>query len=140
VTAGVLLAAGYAGLAFVHRPWQGFAAAVAAGLGNGALLPSQSALVTTLVPRELRHRSTAVSRVSANLGAGLGAALGGLVAANGLNALVGLFVANALTYLVYVVILAAIVPEDARAEPLPGGYRLLLRDRPFVRLALTTSR
>jgi MFS family permease len=137
VTAGALLAAGYAGLAFVHRPWQGFAAAVAAGLGNGALLPSQSALVTTLVPRELRHRSTAVSRVSANLGAGLGAALGGLVAANGLNALVALFVANALTYLVYVVILAAIVPEDARAEPLPGGYRLLLRDRPFVRLALT---
>jgi MFS family permease len=137
VAAGVLLTAGYAGLAFVHRPWQGFAAAVAAGLGNGALLPSQSALVTTLVPRELRHRSTAVSRVAANLGAGLGAALGGLVAANGLKALVALFIANAVTYLVYVVILAAIVPEDARAEPLPGGYRLLLRDRPFVRLALT---
>jgi MFS family permease len=137
VAAGVLLAAGYAGLAFVQRPWQGFAAAVAAGLGNGALLPSQSALVTTLVTRELRPRATAVSRVAANLGAGLGAALGGLVAANGLNALVALFLANAFTYLAYVVILATIVPEDARGEPLPGGYRLLLRDRPFVRLALT---
>src|SRR6187549_3153243 len=102
VVAGVLLAVGYASLAFVHRPWQGFAAAVAAGLGNGALLPSQSALVATLVPRELRPRSSAVSRVAANLGAGLGALLGGVVAANGLNALVALFVANALTYLVYV--------------------------------------
>jgi MFS family permease len=137
VAAGVLLAVGYAGLAFVQRPWQGFAAAVAAGVGNGALLPSQSALVTSLVPRELRPRSTAVSRVAANLGAGLGAALGGLVAANGLDALVALFVANALTYLVYVVILAVAVPEDARPEPLPGGHRLLIRDRPFVRLALT---
>src|SRR5215470_5802503 len=42
VAAGLLLATGYGGLAFVHRPWHGFAAAVAAGLGNGALLPSQS--------------------------------------------------------------------------------------------------
>ena len=78
-----------------------------------------------------------MSRVAANLGFGLGGALGGLVAVYGLNGFVVLFLANAVTYLIYVVILAVAVREDARPAPLAGGYRLLLRDRPFVRLALT---
>jgi MFS family permease len=37
---------------------------------------------------------------------------------------------------VYVAVLVAAVEEDARPDPLPGGYRLVLRDRAFVRLAL----
>jgi MFS family permease len=135
--AGIFLAAGYAGLAFVHTPAQAFAAAVAAGIGNGGLNPSQSALLASIPPPELRHRSTAVSRVASNLGAGIGAALGGVVAARGLNGLVVLLVGNALTYLLYVAILLLAVREDARPEPIGGGYRLLLRDRAFVRLALT---
>jgi MFS family permease len=135
--AGVALAAGYAGLAFAHTPAQAFATAALAGLGNGALQPSQSALLASLSRPELRHRSTAVSRVAANLGVGLGAALGGLVAARGLDGFVALFLANALSYLLYVAILVLAVGEDARPDPLPGGYRLLLRDRAFMRLALT---
>jgi MFS family permease len=135
--AGVALAAGYGGLAFARTPWQAFAAAAAAGAGNGALLPSQSALVTSLVPAELRHRATAVSRVAGNLGLGIGSAVGGLVAAYGLPGLVALFLGNALTYLLYVVVLVVLVPEDARPAPVAGGYRVLLGDRPFLRLALT---
>ncbi|HET7758648.1 MAG TPA: MFS transporter [Gaiellaceae bacterium] len=131
------LAAGYAGLAFVHTPAQAFAAAAVAGFGNGALQPSQSALLATISRREIRHRSTAVSRVAANLGVGLGAVLGGLVAARGLDGFVALFLANAVSYLLDVAILLLAVAEDARPDPLSGGYRLLLRDRAFVRLALT---
>jgi MFS family permease len=137
--AGIALAAGYAGLAFAHTPAQAFAAAAVAGAGNGALLPSQSALLASLVPAELRHRATAVSRVAANLGVGLGAALGGLVAASGLDGFVALFLANAVTYLLYVAILVALVRDDARPEPVAGGYRAVLRDRPFVRLAVTNA-
>jgi MFS family permease len=135
--AGIALAAGYTGLASARTPAQAFAAAAAAGVGNGALLPSQSALLAALAPPELRHRATAVSRVAANLGVGLGAAAGGLVAARGLGGYVALFLANAATYLLYVVVLVAAVGEQPRPEPLPGGYRPVLRDRPFVRLALT---
>ena len=135
--AGMALAAGYAGLAFAHAPWQAFVAAAAAGIGNGALIPSQSALLTSLVRPDLRHRATAVSRVAGNLGAGLGAALGGVIAAHGVNGFVALFLANAATYVLYVGILVAAVGEETRPEPLAGGYRLLLRDRAFVRLALT---
>lgn len=135
--AGVALATGYAALALVHTPAQAFAAATVAGIGNGALNPSQSALLASLSRPEIRHRSTAVSRVAANLGLGLGAALGGLVAARGLHGFVTLFVANAASYLLYVAILVLAVREDARPAPLPGGYRLVLRDDAFVRLALT---
>jgi MFS family permease len=134
--AGVALAAGYAGLAFVHTPAEAFAAAVVAGLGSGALQPSQSALLASLAQPQIRHRSTAVSRVAANLGVGLGAALGGLVATRGLNGFVALLLGNAVSYLLYVAILVLAVREDARPEPVAGGYRLVLRDRAFVRLAL----
>ena len=134
--AGVALAAGYAGLAFAETAPVAFASAAAAGIGNGALSPSQSALIAALASPEVRHRATAVSRVAVNVGIGLGGAVGGLVAAYGLNGFVVLLLANALTYLVYVGILVAVVREDARPPQVAGGYRTLLRDRPFVRLAL----
>jgi MFS family permease len=134
--AGVALAAGYAGLAFAQTPREAFLAAAAAGAGNGALNPSQSALLASLARPEIRHRVTGVSRVAANLGMGLGGAIGGIVAGFGLDGFVALFLANAASYLVFVALLLAAVREEARPEPLPGGYRLLVRDRAFVRLAL----
>jgi MFS family permease len=135
-TAGVLLAAGYGGLAFAESPRAAFAAAALAGAGNGAIGPSQSALMTALAPRELLHRASAVSRVAVNVGIGLGGALGGAVASFGLNGFVALFLANAATYVVYVAILVATVREERPAARVTGGYRRLLRDRAFVHFAL----
>jgi MFS family permease len=135
--AGVALAAGYAGLAFAHSPAYAFVAAAFAGAGNGALIPSQSTLLAALAPSELRHRASAVSRVAANAGAGLGGGLGGIGAAYGLTGFVGLFLANALTYVVYVAVLLAVVRDGARPEPITGGYRIVVRDRAFIHLALT---
>jgi MFS family permease len=134
--AGIALAAGYAGLAFARSPAVAFVAAAVAGAGNGALNPSQSTLVATLAPPQLRHRAAAVARVAANVGAGIGGGVGGLVAAYGLTGFVVLFLANSSTYLVYVVVLLVVLREAARPEPITGGYRLVLRDRAFVHLAL----
>src|SRR5262245_9086714 len=64
--AGAALAVGYGGLAFAQTPAHAFAAATVAGLGNGALIPSQSSLLAALATQEIRHRATAVSRVAAN--------------------------------------------------------------------------
>jgi MFS family permease len=133
--AGVALAAGYAGLALARTPAAAFAAAAVAGAGNGALVPSQSTLIAALAPPQLRHRAIAVSRVAGNAGMGIGGALGGLVAAAGLRGFVALFLANAVTYLVYVAVVAAVVREDPRPEPIAGGYRVVLRDRAFLHLA-----
>jgi MFS family permease len=135
--AGFALAAGYAGLAFAHSPIQAFAAAAFAGIGNGALNPSQSTLLAVLAPADIRHRVTAVSRVASNAGIGLGSALGGLVAGFGLNGFILLFLANAVTYLIYVFVLVAVVRNEVRPEPIAGGYRIVLRDRAFMHLALT---
>ncbi len=135
VGGGLALAAGYAGLAFAHAPPQAFAAAALAGAGNGALNPSQSALLATLAAADRRHRATAVSRAAGNAGIGIGGALGGFVAADGLTGFVALFLANAITYLCYVCILAASVREPARPQKAPGGYRAVMRDRALVHLA-----
>ena len=135
--AGVALAVGYAGLAFARTPAEAFAAAALAGAGNGALNPGQSTLMTALAPADLRHRATAVSRVAGNAGIGIGGALGGLVAIYGLTGFVVLFLVNAVTYLAYVCVLIVVVRDDApRPEQPRGGYRLVLRNRPFLRLAL----
>src|SRR5262249_36157400 len=45
--------------------------------------------------------------------------------------------ANAVTYVLYVGVLVAAVREEERPPPVAGGYRVVVRDRPFVRLALT---
>src|SRR5262249_11983723 len=59
------------------------------------------------------------------------------IATHGLHGFIALFLANALTYVLYVAILVAAVGEDTRPAPAAGGYRLVMRDRAFMRLALT---
>ena len=134
VWAGLALAGGYAVLAFATTPAVAVFAACLAGIGNGALQPSQSALLAALAPRELLQRVSGVSRVAVNVGLGLGAAIGGVVA--GAGAFVVLFLANAVTYLVYLAILAAAVRDEVRPQPVAGGYRAVLRDRALRRFAL----
>jgi MFS family permease len=137
--AGIALAAGYAGLAFARTEQVAFAVAAVGGAGNGALLPAQSSLLAGLAARDVRHRATAVSRVCTNAGFGLGGALGGLVASAGLRGFEALFLLNAATYLAYVGVLVAIVRAVPRPEPFVGGYRRVLRDRAFVRLAVANT-
>ncbi len=132
---GVALALGYAGLAVATDPALAFAAAALAGLGNGMLIPSQQALLVALVRADLRHRVTAVSRVATNVGMGIGGAVGGVVAAAGLPGFVGLLLANALTYLVFVGLLLVVVQDVAVPKPVGGGYRAVLADRSFLALA-----
>jgi MFS family permease len=137
VIGGIALAAGYAGLAIANTPAFAIVAAVLAGAGNGALNPSQSTLIAALARSEVRHRATAVSRVGANAGYGVGGALGGLVATYGLAGYIVLYWVNALTYLIYVCVLVAVVRNSARPEPMIGGYWIVVRDRAFMHLALT---
>jgi MFS family permease len=127
VGAGLALAAGYGVLGFAATPAAAVVAACLAGIGNGALQPSQSALMAALAPRELLQRASGVSRMAVNCGLGLGAAIGGVVA--GLGGFVVLFLANAATYLVYLAILAAAVRDEVRPQREAGGYRQVIRDR-----------
>jgi MFS family permease len=123
IAAGIALAAGYGGLAFAHTPAEAFAAAACAGAGNGVLSPSQTTLLTGLAAADVRHRVTAVSRVAGNAGIGIGGAIGGLVASHGLAGFVALFLANAVSYLAYVAVLAAVVVAQVPVARFAEGRR-----------------
>jgi len=138
-SAGIALGLGYAGLAFAHTEVVAFAAAVVAGAGNGVLQPAQSTLLAALAAPDLRHRATAVSRVCTNAGFGFGGGLGGLIASYGLSGLMTLFLFNAATYVAYIAVLIAVVPKALRPETIGAGYRQVLRDRAFVRLAVANA-
>ena len=97
-----LLAAGYSLYAFVHQPWQGFLAAAVTGLGNGAFWPAQSTLIANLTPESKRTPAFAMQRVVGNLGVGIGALTGGLIASTSHpRSFPLLFLLDGATFLVY---------------------------------------
>ena len=67
-----LLAAGYGGFPFVRHPWQAFGLAAIAGAGNAGFAPSHSSLLAALTSREQRTAAYALTRVTDNLGFGIG--------------------------------------------------------------------
>jgi MFS family permease len=123
----------------VHEAWQAFPVAMLAGAGGGTWLTGQSSLVAALTPPEVRHIAFAQQRVAANVGLGLGGFAGGLIVAVGEpRTFTRLFLANAVTFLVYALVLLLWVPDPERAaaaDPVPRGYRQVLRDGAFVRFA-----
>jgi MFS family permease len=138
------LAAGYGSFALVHEPWQAFLAALITGIGNGMFWPAQSTLLFGLVGPEQRTTTAAMQRVVMNLGIGLGALAAGFVATTSdPRTFELLFVVDGLTFVVYMLILAAFVPqpgheghEHARAA---GGYGTVMRHGAFMGLlALNT--
>src|SRR5437867_10601036 len=82
VVAGSLASAlGYAGFAFVERPWVAFACAIVGGAGFGAAGTANRTLMVRLVRPEQRAAAFALNRVAGNFGIGLGATVGGFIVA-----------------------------------------------------------
>lgn len=136
-TALIILTVGYAAYALVHEAWQGFVVAAISGIGVGGFWPSQSTLVAGLTPREQRPAAFAMQRVVMNLGIGLGALTGGLIATTeSPGTFTVLFLLNAATFLVYAAVMLALVPSPPLGEgSLPGAagsYRAVLRHRAFL--------
>ena len=132
-----ILCVGYAGYALVQEPWQGFLAAVVSGIGVGGFWPAQSTLITGHTPADQRPSAFAMQRVVMNLGIGLGALTGGLIATtDSPDTFRVLFLLDATTFLVYAFVMYALVPEpDLRtggSKGRTGSYREVLRHRPFV--------
>ena len=133
------LTAGFAAYAFVESPWHGFAASAVTGIGNGAFWPAQSTLLTGLTTREQRGATFAMQRIIMNLGVGVGGVAGGFIAAESFRAL---FLLDALTFVVYAVVLRAFVHEPAVREPRAartGSYLTVLRHRLFLALMLLNA-
>jgi MFS family permease len=133
-----ILTVGYASYVLVHEPWQGFLVAAVTGIGVGGFWSAQSTLIATLTPAEQRPAAFAMQRVVMNLGIGLGALTGGLIATTSdPRTFEILFLLDAATFLVYAVVMWALVPAptgggSAHAPGSTGSYRDVLRHRAFV--------
>jgi MFS family permease len=137
IAGNLVNAVGYGGLAFVHHPWQGFVFSAIGGAGFGFVATASQVLTLTLVPPEQRATSTAMRRVSANFGTGLGATIAGFVVAaahHHLYAFQGLYVFDMLTFAVFALVVLVGVPNPgvtsaASATPSGHGFRAVRRDR-----------
>jgi MFS family permease len=132
-----ILTIGYAAYPLVHEAWQGFLVAVVSGIGVGGFWPAQSTLITGLTPADQRPSAFAMQRVVMNLGIGLGALTGGLIATtDSPGSFTVLFLLDAATFLVYACVMLVLVPEPqvrgSSHAGRTGSYREVLRHRAFV--------
>ena len=140
VVAGSLASAlGYAGFAFVDRPWQGFACSIVGGAGLGAAGTANRTLVVRLIRPEQRAAAFALNRVAGNFGIGAGATVAGFIvaAAQRLGTFQLLYLFDAVTYAGFALIVLAAVPSAraviATATHADGtGFRAVARDRVFL--------
>ena len=135
-------ALGYGGLAFVHRPWQGFVCSAVGGAGFGFVGTAGQVLTLTLVPAEQRAASTALRRVSGNFGLGLGATVAGFIVAadhHHLRAFQGLYLFDTITYAAFALLVLIGIPDRgvaaaASASDSGHGFRAVVRDRLLLAL------
>ena len=141
IAAVLASAVGYAGLAFVDRPWQAFAWAVIGGAGVGVTRTANQTLLITLITPEQRAASFALGRTAQNLGLGLGGAVAGVVLASApdLRSFQALYLFDAITYVALALVVLAVVPNRRAAAAKPGagreGFRAVARDRRLLIVA-----
>jgi MFS family permease len=132
-------AVGYAGFAYVDRPWQGFACSIVGGAGLGAAGTANRTLVVKLIRPEQRAAAFALNRVAGNFGIGAGATVAGFVvaAAQRLSSFQILYFFDAVTYAGFALIVLAAVPSPRAVtvtarEANGTGFRAVARDRLFL--------
>ncbi len=137
-----LLAAGYGGFPVVRGAWLAFVLAAVAGAGNAGFAPSHSSLLAALTSGEQRTTAYALTRVTDNLGFGIGGLIGGLIATTQVPESYDLlFAVDAGTFLAFMALLA-FVPQPPRAAATAataGGYGQVARDRAFLALLALTG-
>ena len=142
MTSLALLAAGYGGFPFVRHPWHAFAFAAIAGAGNAGFAPSHSSLLAALTSREQRTAAYALTRVTDNLGFGIGGLIGGLIATTRVPESYDLlFAVDAGTFVAFMGLLLFVPapPRIPAAARMGGGYREVSRDRRFLWLLGLTA-
>jgi MFS family permease len=142
IAGSVVNAVGYGGLAFVHRPWQGFVCSAVGGAGFGFVGTSSQVLTLTLVPPEQRAISTALRRIAGNFGLGLGATVAGFIVAathHHLWAFQGLYLFDAITFVAFALVVLVWIPDPGLTDAPPAsegakGFRAVARDRLLLAL------
>src|SRR5246500_2978001 len=139
ITGNLASALGYAGFAFVGRPWQAFVCAAVGGAGFGVANTANQVLSLTLVSAEQRASSIALRRVAGNFGLGSGATVAGFIvaSASGLRTFQALYLFDGVTFAVFALVVLAGIPNPRRANAAPAsdrgtGFRAVAHDRLFL--------
>ncbi len=137
-------AAGSAWLAFVAGPWQAYAAAATLGFGLAVVWPARTALLATVVPAERRSTAYGLGHAAMNVGLGVGALLAAVIVdPSSPRSFQAIYLLDAASFVAFVpLVLRLRVPAaqvSETASPEAGGYRLVLRDRAFLRLWALTA-
>jgi MFS family permease len=139
ITGNLASALGYAGFAFVDRPWQAFVCSVVGGAGFGVASAANQVLSLTLVSAEQRASSIALRRVAGNFGLGSGATVAGFIiaSANHLRAFQALYLFDGATFGVFALVVLVGIPNLRRTNAAPAsdrgtGFRAVAHDRLFL--------
>jgi MFS family permease len=139
ITGNLASALGYAGFAFVDRPWQAFVCSAVGGAGFGVAGTANQVLSLTLVTAEQRASSIALRRVAGNFGLGSGATVAGFIIAyaNHLRAFQALYLFDGVTFAVFALVVLAGIPNTRHANAAPAsdrgtGFRAVVHDRLFL--------
>ncbi len=136
----VVSAIGYIAFLGVHTFYAAILAAAIAGFGDGGFRSPMGAMLASLTTGGERTTVFAVNRIALNVGSGAGVAIGGLIAvASRPSSYRILFVGNAVTYLLFGVVVAALrIPRALQVpdhHPQPS-FRLLFANRWFMQLII----
>src|SRR5579871_6750369 len=139
ITGNLASALGYAGFAFVDRPWQAFVCSAVGGAGFGVANTANQVLSLTLVSAEQRASSIALRRVAGNFGLGSGATVAGFIvaSANDLRTFQALYLVDGLTFAVFALVVLAGIPSPRLANATSAsdrgaGFRAVAHDRLFL--------
>lgn len=144
LTGLVFAAAGSAWLAFVADAWQAYAAAATLGFGLAVIWPARTALLATVVPAERRSSAYALGHAALNVGLGAGALLAAaIVDPSSPRSFQAIYLLDAASFVAFVPLVLRLrvpaAPIDEAKSSETGGYRLVFRDRAFLRLWALTA-
>src|SRR5690348_18103187 len=139
ITGNLASALGYAGFAFVDRPWQAFVCSAVGGAGFGVASTASQVLSLTLVSAEQRASSIALRRVAGNFGLGSGATVAGFIVASAdhLRVFQALYLFDGATFAVFALVVLVGIPNPriakaASASDRGTGFRAAAHDRLFL--------
>ncbi len=145
----VIEALGTASIGLVSTVPQAFAVASFIVIGNVAVWPASTAMLTRLVPEQAREKVYGVNFMMLNAGLGVGGLISSvLIHTDSVASFQRLYVIDGLTYLVYIAVLVSLPRGTGEApEPEPGAvggtpvsapaepsWGLVLRDRTLLRV------
>jgi MFS family permease len=126
---------GFLWLGFSLTAGEAAASMVLIGAGLGCFYPSFASLLAAVTNRSQRAVASSLQYAATNLGIGVGAVIGGLIVSTSVpETFTDIYLVNAASFVLFGALVIVLVPSGRHhaESDQPSGYRVVLRDRPFL--------